>query len=99
LEARKVQGSLFYTELVQEEKMEEVQGRVELKYCERCGGLWLRRTGTERVYCTQCEHHMRELSLVGYQKAGKRRADAPGLNSGMIHASGEMATAAVGGAF
>ena len=31
---------------------EEIQ--VELKYCERCGGLWLRRQGAEGVYCASC---------------------------------------------
>ena len=24
---------------------------LELKYCERCGGLWLRLHGTDEVYC------------------------------------------------
>ncbi len=33
--------------------MEVVQ--VELKYCERCGGLWFRRLGCEEVYCASCE--------------------------------------------
>jgi hypothetical protein len=28
--------------------------RLELKYCERCGGLWLREQGNERVYCAAC---------------------------------------------
>jgi len=27
---------------------------VELKYCERCGGLWLRALGTGGVYCSSC---------------------------------------------
>jgi len=27
---------------------------VELKYCERCGGLFLRTQGTNLVYCTGC---------------------------------------------
>ena len=38
---------------------------MELKYCERCGGLWLRHRGEEEVFCTPCgqrvasgrEHH------------------------------------------
>ena len=33
----------------------EIEGleivRLELKYCERCGGLWMRTWGTEDVYC------------------------------------------------
>jgi hypothetical protein len=27
---------------------------VELKYCERCGGLWLRQEGITRVHCASC---------------------------------------------
>ncbi len=34
---------------------------VELKYCERCGGLWLRRKGSMRVYCLTCEPVMAEF--------------------------------------
>lgn len=29
--------------------------QVELKYCERCGGLWLRPQGTPGVYCAGCQ--------------------------------------------
>lgn len=35
--------------------------RVELKYCERCGGLWLRECGAGVVYCTKCEPLVAEL--------------------------------------
>jgi Zn-finger nucleic acid-binding protein len=35
--------------------------QVELKYCERCGGLWLRRQGSEQVYCASCEPFMAAL--------------------------------------
>ncbi len=34
---------------------------VELKYCERCGGLWLRRKGCSKVYCASCEPAMAEF--------------------------------------
>lgn len=27
---------------------------MELKYCERCGSLWLRSQGTGQVYCSRC---------------------------------------------
>jgi len=27
---------------------------VELKYCERCGGLWLRPVGGRQIYCPPC---------------------------------------------
>jgi hypothetical protein len=28
--------------------------QLELKYCERCGGLWLRMKGLADVYCSSC---------------------------------------------
>ena len=34
--------------------MEGSEIQVELKYCERCGGLWLRPQGTNGVYCGSC---------------------------------------------
>ena len=34
------------------EQMETVF--LELKYCERCGGLWLRRKGDAQVHCESC---------------------------------------------
>ena len=40
----------------------EIEGleivRLELKYCERCGGLWMRTWGTEEVYCPACAVQM-----------------------------------------
>jgi Zn-finger nucleic acid-binding protein len=36
---------------------------VELKYCERCGGLWLRSAGSQRVYCVACAHEMAKLPV------------------------------------
>ena len=43
----------------------EVEGcevsRLELKYCERCGGLWLRLQDAEDVYCALCVVEMLEL--------------------------------------
>ena len=37
---------------------------VELKYCERCGELWLRRVGVEEVYCVTCIPKLMELPVV-----------------------------------
>jgi len=28
--------------------------QVELKYCERCGALWLRLTGSDLTFCSPC---------------------------------------------
>ena len=38
---------------------------VELKYCERCGGLWLRRPGHEVVYCERCRAQKAALLQSG----------------------------------
>ena len=34
---------------------------LELKYCERCGGLWLRPVGGGQIYCTGCGREMAKL--------------------------------------
>jgi hypothetical protein len=34
---------------------------VELKYCERCGGLWIRRPGQEVAYCGKCRAQLVSL--------------------------------------
>jgi hypothetical protein len=33
----------------------------ELKYCERCGGLWLRPVGGGQIYCVSCGREMAQL--------------------------------------
>jgi hypothetical protein len=35
-------------------RMEANEGHVELKYCERCGGLFLRMLGASVTYCPGC---------------------------------------------
>jgi len=35
--------------------------RVELKYCEHCGGLWVRERGAGGVYCQDCQPKVAEL--------------------------------------
>ena len=41
-------------------KMEGEVG-VELKYCEHCGGLWVRERGTGEVYCDTCRPKVADL--------------------------------------
>jgi hypothetical protein len=41
------------------EGLEIVQ--LELKYCERCGGLWMRVRGAEEVYCPDCAVQVLDL--------------------------------------
>jgi Zn-finger nucleic acid-binding protein len=60
--------------------MEGSEASVELKYCERCGGLFLRRPGDVRVHCTACTAHFaRQLdaaemrSTASVRKPRRRR--------------------------
>ena len=45
-----------------ESQCEVVQ--LELKYCERCGGLWLRRVGVGDIFCAACAVGMPEFRMV-----------------------------------
>jgi hypothetical protein len=38
--------------------------RVELKYCERCGMLWMRECGSGLIYCTSCQPDVTELPIL-----------------------------------
>jgi uncharacterized Zn finger protein (UPF0148 family) len=59
--------------------------RLELKYCERCGGLLLRRTGDAVVYCGSCAKSVNELPVVkrvekaAVRKGAEVRAESPHL--------------------
>jgi hypothetical protein len=56
----------------------------ELKYCERCGGLWLRPMGGGQVYCVACGRAMAELPPASYTRGGPRVPQGPrwGMDSG-----------------
>jgi hypothetical protein len=38
---------------------------VELKYCERCGALWLRPIGSQGVFCGTCAPKMAAFEFAG----------------------------------
>ncbi len=40
----------------------ELTIRVELKYCEFCGGLWLRSEGSVSPYCATCRPKINDLA-------------------------------------
>jgi len=42
--------------------------QLELKYCERCGGLWLRRQGEPNVYCATCAVQASEVPGLSVRK-------------------------------
>jgi Zn-finger nucleic acid-binding protein len=41
---------------------------VELKYCERCGGIWLRPVGGREIYCPPCIPKMAQIPFRGMKK-------------------------------
>lgn len=51
-------------------KREKGEVRVELKYCEHCGGLWVRERGGGEVYCEKCRPKVADLP-VAKKKPGK----------------------------
>jgi hypothetical protein len=44
--------------------------KFELKYCERCGGLWLRPVGGGQVYCVACGCEMAKMPAPSYERNG-----------------------------
>jgi len=60
-------------------RMESLEIRVELKYCERCGGLWLRPQGADGVHCASCRVDLAAMPDPGEappRKARRRKARA-----------------------
>lgn len=41
--------------------------KLELKYCERCGGLWLRPQDSEAIYCARCAEAIADLPPASRQ--------------------------------
>ena len=52
-----------------EGKQNNVVG-VELKYCEHCGGLWVRERGAGTVYCERCQAKVADLPAPKESEAG-----------------------------
>ncbi len=50
---------------------------LELKYCERCGGLWLRLQGDKEVYCSSCRARVAEMSRSSGARASNPRLPRP----------------------
>ena len=49
----------------------------ELKYCERCGGLWLRPVGGGQIYCVACGREMAELPPASHEPETARMPQGP----------------------
>jgi len=52
---------------------QEAEMKIELKYCERCGGLWLRRAGEPEAYCRTCAPAMRDMAFSRKKRPGRPR--------------------------
>ena len=65
-------------------RMESVEVQVELKYCERCGGLFLRPQATEVVDCCGCTAYLtaRPHLAGGLSPASPRRTRNPRMMKG-----------------
>jgi len=59
-------------------RMEGPEIQVELKYCERCGGLWLRPQGADGVHCASCR--IRLAATPNPREARPRKARARGTD-------------------
>ena len=57
--------------------------RLELKYCERCGGLWMRTRGTGEVFCPSCALEMSDAPI------GRRRRRPHLLVSDSVELKGQ----------
>jgi hypothetical protein len=47
--------------------------RVDLKYCEACGALWVRPRGCDTPYCGRCASVVAELSRTDRRKPERSR--------------------------
>ena len=68
---------------------------LELKYCERCGGLWLRPVGGGQIYCVGCGRAMAELPPSSYEVVNPRVPRGPkrgGGSEGFEEYEGEAET-------
>lgn len=50
---------------------ENKQVGVELKYCEHCGGLWVRERGAGIVYCEKCQPKVADLPIPKKKNPGR----------------------------
>lgn len=55
------------------DKLECTDKQMELKYCERCGGLFLRLLGVSLVYCEVCMAHWAALCTTGLPVRSRTR--------------------------
>ena len=72
------------------DRVEESAIHVELKYCERCGGLWLRLQGVGGVYCASCRSHLDARPNPGQAMPHKARPRRKALTRRSDHRDGDF---------
>jgi hypothetical protein len=50
--------------------------RLELKYCERCGGLWTREHGVSQSRCERCMEEEKQLTKLWRARSNRSNRDA-----------------------
>ena len=71
----------------------DLEAKVELKYCERCGGLWLRPGGADGVYCASCTVSLAsrpDPSRAFVRTTRRRKARLPGAHATVPRAQGAL---------
>lgn len=70
---------------------------LELKYCERCGGLWVRLQGEAEVYCVKCRRQIAQLPQSSSEPSSRPRLPRPDRDDihcqyelGSLHAIAEV---------
>lgn len=53
------------------------KAQLELKYCERCGVLWIRSQGKSEVYCGSCRARMADMPRPVEERSSKPRLPCP----------------------
>lgn len=57
--------------------------QLELKYCERCGGLWLRPKSSDLIFCARCAKAMAGIMPIwptGIVKHAQLSLDTPAID-------------------
>ncbi len=61
----------------------ESEGRevvqLELKYCERCGGLWIRALNSAIIYCAPCAIEMAQVAIPRRRNSKAGKVSAPSI--------------------
>jgi len=71
--------------------------RVELKYCEYCGGLWIRERGAGVVYCEKCQGQLEEMPMRKKKPGRVRLPVGPERQHGFVSEEDLRDLDAVGG--